>query len=213
MNRKALITVIGLLAITLAVGIYLFARRKSSEDSDSESRVNIAKMAQKETRQGKGSKGNWGKYQAKHIQYIIASSLLKTQTEIAHKEMDIYEFIDNVNSCLDCITKNFAAKYSYEYTLEHVQNMGEDKDFDQWFKNLYTTCDCNDPLGKLLAKLLREVWTNKVVEVCPEAEREIMECINKIKVADFNEPNAVDNFYQMLEACVGKSCPQLLDKK
>ena len=172
----------------------------------------LIKLSNKDEQDGKGTIGNWSDNQKNLIIYIIAESLIDTQYKLSHKKMENKDFVKTIHTCLECIAKNFSEKYSFSYVMERIENSGKDKDFDEWFRNLYTTCDCNDSLGKLLAKLLKEFWIEKSSIKCQEHKDKIIDCISKIKMADFSQ-GMVDYLYKNIEDCVSQYCPAILSDK
>lgn len=202
------------IAILLIISVILrFMLRKKNKRNVifHETRDELTAKASLESSQGKGSVGNWGENQQKLVRYIIASSLLEIQTNITHEKMDIHEFMNDITDCLVCMVKNFSAKYDFTYIIQHVENEGLAKDFDTWFKQLYTTCDCEDKLGQLLVKLLKEFWLQKSVNECSNYKDQINKCISAISITDFSQ-GMVDYLYKTLEDCVGQYCPQILNK-
>ena len=171
----------------------------------------LEELADIETKKGMGNINNWGENQKKNVEYTIAFSLLKIQTSITHENMNVQDLVNSVHDCLVCITKNFSTQYSYTDVLKRVNSDGLDKDFDKLFKQLYTTCDCDDKLGRLLVKLLKEFWVEQTKNMCPDASADVSNCINNISVANFSEGGMIDHLYSLLEKCVGTACPKLLN--
>lgn len=213
MMKKTFIII--LIVILCIISVFIFLRKKKSRKPVSvvfrESKEELSEKANTESSNGKGSVGNWGENQQKLVRYTIASSLLEMQTKLTHENMDIYEFMDDITDCLICITKNFSTKYDFSYIIQHVDNEGMSKDFDTWFKNLYTTCDCEDKLGQLLVKLLKDFWIQKSINGCSKYQNQISKCISAISITDFSQ-GMIDYLYKTLEDCVGQYCPQILNK-
>jgi len=170
----------------------------------------VKKEAKKEFESGKGSINNWGLNQKKYIVYIISESLLKTQENISNVKINILEFINQVQKCLMCLVQNFSEKYKYSFIISHITNIGKDVDFDEWFKNLYNTCDCNDQLGILLLTLIKQFWKKRVIDTCTDTSTEdIGKCIDKIKYNGFSQDN-INLQTSEIENCVKLHCPVLL---
>jgi hypothetical protein len=173
------------------------------------SKDELMELSRQERSMGKGGVNNWGDHQLMLIQYLISDSLLKTQTELSGKTMDMYEFIHAVNHCLTCITHNFATKYPFDDVVERMDKEGMDKNFDAWFRDLYTTCNCDDKLGQLLVKLLKEFWLEKSSLSCPDTKSQMAGCISRIEIHHFSQ-GMVDQVYKRLESCVEAHCPDIL---
>lgn len=221
MTRRNLLTLLIITVIVIVTSVLLYKKYTKSNDSstdDEEKSDNtpsdmlsdIKTKADEEKIQQKGNVGNWGDNQKKFIYYSIAYSLLDTQTEITGKEMTIDDFSMEITDCLTCIVKNFSAKYTYTDVVDKMETPNKDITFDDFFKNLYTTCECEDKLGELLIRLLKEFWLEESSKMCPETKDRMSDCIRTISYTGFDEINR-DEIYDQLSYCITNFCPDLLN--
>lgn len=215
-----------LLAAIVSVSIYFFIKKRNdgettslpssnstvtlaafvnNKNSEVDSLEFVKKEAIVEYKSGKGSVKNWGLNQKKYIVYIISESLLKTQEKISNVKITLLEFINQVQKCLMCLVQNFSEKYEYSFIIDHVTNIGKNVEFDEWFRNLYNTCDCNDQLGRLLLTLIKQYFIKK----CSDTTSNISKCIDKIKYNGFSQ-ESIDSQMLEIEECVSLYCPELL---
>lgn len=171
----------------------------------------IARMAEQELESGKGEPGNWGENQFLNIKYIISQNLIDSQTKITHIKMNLEDFVEFLNECLSCITKNFSVKYSYLVVLKNIKDSNTDADFNYFFKNLYATCNCEDKLGMLLVRLLKQFLSEENQKLCPNSIKNMTECLSSISETEFSSQEQVNNLYSRLESCVDINCPDIFN--
>ncbi len=221
MTVRNLFTLLIISIIVIVIAVLLYKKYNKPNDSSQDDGDNsdskpsdmlsdIEMKANEEKEQQKGSVGNWGDNQKKFIYYSIAFSLLDTQTEITGKEMSIDDFSMEITDCLTCIVKNFSAKYTYTDVVDKMETPNKDTTFDDFFKNLYTTCECEDKLGELLIRLLKEFWLEESGKTCPETKDRMSDCIRTISYTGFDDVNR-DEIYDQLSYCITNFCPDLLN--
>ncbi len=221
MSRRNLFILLVVSVLVIVTSVLLYKKyRKNSPNvpddvpddvlDDSTDLSDLKVKADEEKMQQKGQVGDWGEYQMKFIYYTIAYALLDTQTDITRKEMTIDDFSMEITDCLSCIVKNFASKYSYSDVEERITTVGRDTTFDDFFKNLYTTCECEDKLGELLTKLLKEFWIEESTNTCPTTKDKMADCIRTISYSGFDQ-QSIDQIYSQLSECIANFCPELLN--
>lgn len=228
MTRRNLLTLL-IMAVTISAivtTILLYKKynvsNESKDDKDDKDNqdnedvtpsVNLSDIkikADEEEMQQKGGLGDWGDNQKKFIYYTIAYSLLDTQTEITGKEMTIEDFTTEITDCLTCMVKNFSVKYTYIEVVNKIAPSATWTSFDDFFKNLYTTCECEDKLGELLTKLLKEFWIEESTNTCPTTKDKMADCIRTISYSGFDQ-QSIDQIYSQLSECIANFCPELLN--
>jgi hypothetical protein len=225
MTRRNLLTLL-IMAVTISAivtTILLYKKynvsNESKDDKDNQDNedvtpsVNLSDIkikADEEQMQQKGGLGDWGDNQKKFIYYTIAYSLLDTQTEITGKEMTIEDFTTEITDCLTCMVKNFSVKYTYIEVVNKIAPSATWTSFDDFFKNLYTTCECEDKLGELLVRLLKEFWLEESSNICPTTKDKMSECISTISYTGFEGVN-IHQIYTQLTECITNFCPELLN--